>query len=329
MDESPGTPYERKEVVVLINPVAHNVPSPQRLQEAAEWLRMQGWEAHWRETHAGGEATRIAAETAAKGIPILIAFGGDGTVNEVANGLAGTDTVLATIPAGTSNIWAREAGLDRKPLDAVRAIINGDRRQIDLGKAGDRYFVLFAGYGIDAATTQTVPLGVKDRLGAAAYLISAARQALGWKAKPILVRIDGVERELDVIMAFAGNTRLYAGITKITPTAVADDGKLDVCIYAGRGKRDIIFHAARTLLQLHRKSPKVLYRRASKIEFEWDEPLPAQVDGDPLPDCPREVTVAPLALWVAVPAGFVSPMFSRPAAPRREAALSLVPPQTG
>jgi YegS/Rv2252/BmrU family lipid kinase len=326
VDESAAvTPYERKEAVVVINPAAHNVPSPKHLQEAAEWLRVQGWEVSWQETHESGDATRMAADAAAKGVPLLIAFGGDGTVNEVANGLAGSQTVMGTVPSGTSNIWAREAGLDGKPLDAVQRIILGERRQIDLGRAGDRYFVLFAGFGIDAAVTKTTPQNVKDRLGAAAYAISAARQALGWKSKPIRVRIDGVEREMEVLMAFAGNTRLYAGITRITPTAVADDGKLDVCVYSGRGRRDILFHAARTLLQLHRKSPKVLYRRASRIEFDWDEPLPAQVDGDALDVCPHEVSVAPLALWVAVPAGFVSPMFSRPAHPGREHELSLPP----
>lgn len=330
MNEAPlESPYERREAVIAINPAAHNVPSPARVQEMAEWLRAESWEVTWRETHASGDAQRFAADAADKRVPLFVACGGDGTVNEAANGLAGSETAMGTIAAGTSNIWAREVDLDQRPVQAVQRMVYGERRRIDLGRAGDRYFVLFAGYGIDAAITKTVPLGVKDKVGAAAYAISAARQALGWKSKPIQVRIDGVERQMEVLMAFAGNTRLYAGITQITPTAVADDGKLDVCIYAGRGKRDIMFHAARTLLQLHRKSPKVLYRRAARIEFDWDEPLPAQVDGDPLEDCPRVVSVAPLALWVAVPGGLASPMFSRPASPERAAALTLPRQKTG
>jgi len=252
-----------------------------------------------------------------------VACGGDGTINDVANGLIGTETTLGVIPAGTSNIWAREVGLDRRPLEAVQAITQGERRLIDTGRAGTRHFVLFVGFGIDAAITKTVPLGVKDKLGAAAYAISAAREAMRWRAKPITIRIDGVTRRMDVLMAFAGNTRLYAGITKITPLALADDGKLDVCIYAGRGRRDIAFHAMRTLLQLHRKSPKVLYRHASRVEFDWEEPLPAQVDGDPLPDCPREVVVLPRSLWVATPAALPNPMFSRRADQGQAGELSL------
>ena len=130
-----------------------------------------------------------------------------------------------------------------------------------------------------------------------------------WQPKPIAVRIDGVERQLDVLMAFVGNTRMYAGITQITPTAIVDDGKLDVCIYAGRGRADLLFHAARTLLQLHRRNKKVIYRRAKRVEFDWLDPLPVQLDGDPLDYCPSEVHVEPGVLWVAVPAGLTTPLF--------------------
>ena len=318
---APYTPYERKEALIIVNPVAHNMPSMERLKEAEAWMFERGWDIAWEETDGPGAATRIAAKAAERKVPLVIACGGDGSVNEVANGLVGSESTLGTIAGGTSNIWAREIDLDKKPLEAVQRMVFGDRRLIDTGRTGNRHFVLFAGFGIDAAVTQNVPLRVKSRLGAAAYALSAAKQALRWRAQPIVVRMDGVERWLQVLQAFAGNTRLYAGITKITPAAVADDGKLDICVYSGRGKVDIVFHAARTLLQMHHNSPKVIYGRASKIEFEWEYPLPVQVDGDPLPDCPGEITVAPLSLSVAVPASFSGAIFSRPA--QRTAELSL------
>lgn len=291
-------------------------------------MREQGWSVTWRETAGPADAQRFAEEAAEQRVDLVIGCGGDGTVNGVANGLVGSETTMGTIPGGMSNIWAREIGLDKKPLEAVQKMVLGDRRLIDTGRAGARHFVLFIGYGIDAAVIQTVPGGAKDRLGAASYVIPAAREALRWQAKPIAVRVDGVERTLDVLMAVVGNTRLYAGITKITPIAIADDGQLDVCIYSGRGKRDILFHAARTLLQLHRKSPKVLYRHARRVEFDWDEPLPAQVDGEALADCPREVVVVPQSLWVATPAALPSSMFSRPSL-SRVSELSLTQPRRG
>jgi YegS/Rv2252/BmrU family lipid kinase len=325
----PRAGFERKEAVLIVNPAAHNLPALKRRREAEDWLRETGWRFRWEQTTEGGQATAMAARAAAEGVPLVLACGGDGTLNEVANGLAGTDTALGTLPAGTSNIWAREAGISRKPLDAARLMTTGERRLIDLGKAGDRYFMLFAGIGVDAQITRNVSLNMKRRVGAAAYGVAAVREALRWRSRPVTVRLDGVEQRLDVLMAFAGNTRLYAGLTKITPNAVVDDGLLDVCIYQGAGRLDIAMHTARTLLQSHNKARKVLSQRVRRLEFDWEEPPPLQLDGDPVGDCPREIEVAPGALWVVVPAGLRTGLFAGPERRPQEPELSLPQPQTG
>lgn len=322
-EPAPSVGFERKEAVLIINPAAHNVPALKRRREAEEWLRETGWRFRWEQTTGAGQATSIAARAASEGVPLVLACGGDGTLNEVANGLAGTETALGTLPAGTSNIWAREAGISRKPLEAARLMTTGERRCIDLGKAGDRYFMLFAGIGVDAQITRSVSLNMKRRVGAAAYGVAAVREAMRWRSRPVTVRLDGVERRLDVLMAFAGNTRLYAGLTKITPNSVVDDGLLDVCIYQGAGKLDIAMHTARTLMQSHNKATKVLNQRVRRLEFDWDEPLPLQLDGDPVGECPREIEVAPGALWVVVPAGLRTGLFAGPERPPQEAELSL------
>lgn len=321
--------FDRKEALIIINPAAHNAESQRRMEQMYLAMQAEGWQISWSETKGRGDATAAAARAAEQDVPLVIACGGDGTVSEVANGLAGSQSALGVIPTGTSNIWAREIGLSKKPWEAGLRMIYGEKRLVDLGKAGDRYFLLLAGFGIDAAVTQSVPLSVKDKVGAAAYALAAAKELMRWRSQPIAVRIDGVERKLDVLMAFIGNTRLYAGLTQITPTAVVNDGRLEVCIYSGRGRRDIVAHAARTLLQLHRKSEKVLYRRARRIEFDWNEPLPVQLDGDPLDDCPREVVVVPSALWVVVPRGFKSPLFGDPVPEPRQDEPSLLQPSKG
>nr|AUF80935.1 diacylglycerol kinase catalytic subunit [uncultured bacterium]AUF80940.1 diacylglycerol kinase catalytic subunit [uncultured bacterium] len=325
----PSSGFERKEAVLIINPAAHNVPALKLRREAEEWLREAGWRFRWEQTTETGHATRIAARAAAAKIPLVLALGGDGTLNEVANGLAGTETALGTLPAGTSNIWAREAGISRKLVEAVRLMATGERRLIDLGKAGDRYFMLFAGIGVDAQITRTVSLDMKRHVGAAAYGIAAFREALRWRSRPVTVRLDGVERRMDVLMAFAGNTRLYAGLTKITPNAVVDDGLLDVCIYEGSGSLDIAMHTARTLLKSHKKANKVLCQQVRRLEFDWEEPLPMQLDGDPVGDCPREIEVAPGALWVIVPAGLRTGLFAGRGRRPQEAELSPPRPRTG
>ena len=207
---APASGFERKEAVLIINPAAHNVPALKLRREAEDWLREAGWRFRWEQTTETGHATRIAARAAAQKIPLVLALGGDGTLNEVANGLAGSETALGTLPAGTSNIWAREAGISRKLVEAVRLMATGERRLIDLGKAGDRYFMLFAGIGVDAQITRNVSLDMKRRVGAAAYGVAAFREALRWRSRPVTLRLDGVERRMNVLMAFAGNTRLYA-----------------------------------------------------------------------------------------------------------------------
>src|SRR3972149_1911532 len=136
---------DRKETMVIVNPAAHNVPSRKRLDEADRWLRGQGWQVEWRQTEGPQQATELAAAAAARELPLLFVCGGDGTLSEAVNGLAGSETALAPIRAGTVNIWAKEMGFPRKPVAAVKAAVLGERRRIDLGRAGGRDFLLTAG----------------------------------------------------------------------------------------------------------------------------------------------------------------------------------------
>jgi diacylglycerol kinase (ATP) len=320
--------FERKEAVLIINPAAHNVPSLKRIWEAEDWLREHGWTFRWEQTTAAGQATRFAARAARAGVPLVIACGGDGTLNEVANGLAGTDTAMGALPFGTSNIWARETKISRKPAEAMMQMATGEIRVIDLGKAGDRYFLLFAGFGIDAEVTAGVSLSIKQRVGAAAYGLSAAREVARWRPRPTVVRLDGEEHHINVLMAFAGNTRMYAGLTKITPKAVVDDGLLDVCIYQGSGRVDIATHALRTITQRHRQAQNVIYKRVKRMEFEWGaKSLPVQVDGDALKERPNFVEVVPGAIKVVVPAGLKTSLFSGHEAEQRPVVELILPQQ--
>ncbi len=301
--------------MIITNPAAHNVPSQKRLHEADAWLQEHSWRAEWLETGGPGDATGMAARAAERGLPLVFVCGGDGTLNEAANGLAGSETALAVIPGGTTNVWAREAGLRKKPREAVRLAVEGDRRRIDLGRAGSRYFVLMAGYGLDASVVHRVSTRAKRRLGAAAYAFGAVREMLTFHGTHMRMNFDGETTASDVLMIVVGNTRGYAGLTQITPDAVADDGLLDVCVYQGRGRIDIAVHALRTLVRRHRGSRKVLYRRDARLEMDWEQPLLLQVDGDTFPESPSEVTVAPGALWIAAPKDFRSPLFSAPPVP--------------
>ncbi len=303
---------DRKEAVIIVNPRAHNSPKRARIVEADRWLRARGWTPEWVETAGPDDATRIAAKAANDGVPLLFVCGGDGTLNEAVNGLAWSETAMAVIPAGTVNLWAREVGLMKQPLEAVRLAVEGVRRRVDLGRAGTRYFLLMASYGIDAAVAHRVSRDVKGRLGAAAYALSAARQAMSYRGSRIAVTMDEEQRAMTALMLVAGNTRNYAGVTQITREALVDDGRLDLCIYEGRGCWDIVWLALLTLLGQHGRSRKVTQRRVNRVELTWETPFPAQLDGEAIAESPAEVTVAPVALWVMTPKGLRSRLFSRP-----------------
>src|SRR3990172_4765882 len=299
----------RSETLIIVNPAAHSVPSNKRLDEVDRWLRSQGWQVEWRQTEGPRQARGGAAAAAARGLPLLFVCGGDGTGKGAANGLADSETALAPIRAGTVNIWAKEMGFPRKPVQAVKAAVEGDRRRIDLGRAGDRYFLLMAGYGLDGAIARRVHLGMKSRLGAATYLFAAVREALRYRSSPVTLRFDSEERDAEVLMLVAGNTRNYAGLAEITREAQADDGLLDVCVYEGKGTVDIVLHVLRTVLRRHLRSQKVTYPKVRRLEFARGEPLPVQLDGDEFEGSPAVVEVAAGALWVAVPKGVSSPLF--------------------
>jgi diacylglycerol kinase (ATP) len=135
-------------VVLLVNPVAGMRRLPLEPIQAA--LRARGAAVEVALTTRPGDATTIARQAAAAGADVLLACGGDGTVNEAVNGLAGSQTALAVLPGGTVNVWAREVGIPLDPVRALQLLWEGQRRWIDLGRAGERYFLLMAGIGFDA-----------------------------------------------------------------------------------------------------------------------------------------------------------------------------------
>ncbi|KPK21277.1 MAG: hypothetical protein AMJ76_03035, partial [Dehalococcoidia bacterium SM23_28_1] len=121
----------------MVNPISPNLPSRRRLREAASWLHRQGWQAEWAFTRSPGDATAMAARAAHEERSLVVVCGGDGTLNEAANGLVGSKTALSFIPAGTANVWAKEAGIPRHPIAALEVAIRGQARRMDLGRASE------------------------------------------------------------------------------------------------------------------------------------------------------------------------------------------------
>ncbi|MBF2063009.1 MAG: diacylglycerol kinase family lipid kinase [Calothrix sp. C42_A2020_038] len=289
-------------VLILLNPFAGRAYNlKQTLESAADIWRSQGWDVEIQLTKAPGDATvqaRIAAES---GYDVVVAAGGDGTINEVVNGLVGTSTALAVLPIGTVNIWARELGL---PMDLRRvayAFLTAQLEQIDVGKAGERYFLLMAGVGFDGAVTAQINPLEKKRLGVFAYVKETLQLALCYQGVRSFVCIDGQRIRGRILLIVIGNSQLYGGVVKLTAHAVVNDGLLDVCVIKGHSMLVAPLRLISVFTRRYNRDPKVVYYRARRVDINGKNILSVQVDGDYLGTTPMSFEVVPKCLFVLVP----------------------------
>jgi diacylglycerol kinase (ATP) len=260
-----------------------------------------GWTVDRRPTACPGDGRRLAQLAAEQAYDLVIAAGGDGTINEVVNGLVGTATALAPLPLGTMNVWARELGLPLQPRAAAAALLEWTPRRIDLGKAGDQHFLLMAGIGFDAAITAAVGAAEKRRLGAFAYVLRGIEIALRIRGARTRLILDGRMVKGRVLMVLVGNSQLYGGLVKITHRASIDDGLLDVCVIHGDNVLSALRHTFAILRRRYSHDPEIAYYRARTIQITARPRLPVQVDGDPIGQTPMTFEVVPGAISALLP----------------------------
>ncbi len=245
---------------------------------------------------AGEEAGRPGADC-------IVAVGGDGTVNEIANGMREPGPTLAILPTGTANVVARELGIPRDPRTVAEMIVEHHVREMDVGITDGRRFLLGAGAGIDAAVAQVV----SERRGRSSSYLKwvgpIVSTAFTYSFPEIRAVVDGKEVSGTAQYAIVGNCRYSAGVFVATPKARIDDGLLDVCLMHNLNP----FRLAGLALQLRHarflERDDVVYVQGKHVELTpaSDEPVPLQIDGDPAGCLPAEFTVAPAALRVVVP----------------------------
>ncbi len=190
-------------------------------------------------TNHSGEARELAARFAEQGEPVVIAAGGDGTLNEVVSGLAGSNTLLGVLPAGTMNVFAREMGIPFDSLEkAFQVIERGFVREVDLFEANGSPFVQMAGVGFDAMVIEETTWESKKMLGPLAYLLAAVK-VLG-ETPPRIEVICADGRREEGVAVLAGNGSLYGGAFKFFRNADNNDSKLDVLVYKEAGYRMVL-----------------------------------------------------------------------------------------
>lgn len=293
--------------VVVHNRVAgHAISREREFLRALAILEEAEWTVEVRVTSGEGHASDIAREAAASGAEVVIAAGGDGTINEVIQGLAHTGSSLGALPLGTVNVWSREAGYSSRVGDAARQLVSGRRVTLDLGRVGDRFFLLMVSVGLDAEVTGALG-GARDhkqRLGILPYIVRTAQLIPRYRGAAIEIGLDGRQWRHDALMVLVSNTRLYGGVARPIPRAVANDGMLDVRVFAGSRPVHTVQHLLAILMSRLDSRRSGEFARARRVSIAADPPLAVQVDGDPIGMTPIEIVVEHHALDVVVPATY-------------------------
>ena len=253
-------------------------------------------------TAYAGHAAVLAREAVAAGATVVFACGGDGTVNEVANGLVGTGATLGIIRGGMGNVLAKELRVPKAPEQALWLLVDGEERRFDLGVAGDRFFLVLASVGFDAIVVNRVPPRSKRLLGSSAYILWGAIELLRHRAHRVRLRIDGEEHEVDLFWLVMGNTRSYGGVLDITYAAKADDGRLDAYVFAGKGPLWSLGTGLRVVLRRHDGARGVAFHRLQELSVETPG-LRVQADGEDIGETPMTFSVLPQAVTVLLPRG--------------------------
>jgi len=267
----------RRRALIIYNPVAGYFPG-RRLTRVCQSLSRLGVEETIRETAYRGDAEAFAAAASSKDFDVVVAAGGDGTINEVANGLAGSHLPLAIIPLGTANVLAAEIEIPRNVFAIARTIAAGETRRVQLGVINGRRFLMMAGLGFDAHVVANVNRTIKQAVGKLAYVLQTAISAFTFPSPTYRVLIDGTCHEAaSVVIA---NGRRYGGSYTCTPDARIEVPEFHVCLFKNSGPLSVArYSAALTLGRVHRL-PDIEIIRGTQVLVESPGGEPVQCDGD-------------------------------------------------
>jgi YegS/Rv2252/BmrU family lipid kinase len=287
-------------VVVIGNPSA-GACGESVIRSVAAFLRRYARRVEVGVTRARGDAEALCREAVRAGSDLVVAAGGDGTINEVVNGLAGSDATLGIVPLGTANVLALETGIPTDPERACRLLLHGRPRALSLGLAGRRHFVLMAGAGFDGLVVYSIAKAAKKRPGKGAYVAAGLRALLTARVPLLSVTAPGMP-DLTGTGIVVGNGRLYGGTFSVTPGARLEEPRLQVCLFKSRRRIDWAGYAWGVLRGRHHLYGNVSLFKTERVRVTSEEKVYVQADGDLLGTLPMDFSVAPYRLNVVLPA---------------------------
>lgn len=288
-------------IAIIINPTSGSGgPDKGRLraQRASEILVNAGEDGDVFVTTARGHARELSAAAVKRGARLVVAWGGDGTINEVASALAFGPTPLGIVRSGSGNSLARELGVARDPARAILDALSAAPRTIDAGEIGGRLFFCVAGIGFDEHVASCFDRDTSGRRGLSTYVRLGLREFLTYQTAGY--RIDGVPLDRALLVSIA-NTAQFGNGARIAPNARVDDGWLDLVTFEERSRFATFVALPRLFLGGLDRVRGVTMRKVQQVSIESDRPIRFHADGEPSEGGTRvEVRVLPSALRVAV-----------------------------
>ncbi|MCL6456866.1 MAG: diacylglycerol kinase [Gorillibacterium sp.] len=284
-----------KRARLIYNPTSGREVMRKRLPDVLRRLEIGGFETSTHATIGEGDAVLAARDAVERGFDVVIAAGGDGTLNEVINGLAEQPNrpKLGILPLGTTNDFARALGIPRNYIAACDLIIKQQTRSVDIGKVNQKYFINIAGGGSMTELTYEVPSRLKTILGQLAYYVKGLEK-LPW-LRPIKVTVETDEQifEEEIMLFLAANSNSVGGFEKLAPDASLNDGKLDLFMLKKCNLPEFIRIVTAAMRGEHMNDPNVIYVPTSRIKVTSEDYVQLNLDGEFGGTLPCEISVLP------------------------------------
>ncbi|MFD1171091.1 diacylglycerol kinase [Oceanobacillus picturae] len=271
-----------KKARIIYNPTSGREAFKKELPYVLEKLETAGYETSAHATTCEGDAIEAARAAVERGYELVVAAGGDGTINEVINGIAEEDhrPKLGIIPVGTTNDFARALNIPRDIKKAADIIVNGRTKFLDIGKVNDYFFMNIAGGGKLTELTYEVPSKLKTMLGQLAYYMKGIEMLPSLKPTRVKIEYDGTVIDEDIMLFLVANTNSVGGFEKLAPVASMDDGYFDLLILKKANLAEFIRIATLALRGAHLEDKHVIYTKAKHIKVSTEEKMQLNIDGE-------------------------------------------------
>ena len=271
-----------KRARIIYNPTSGRELFKKHLGDVLRKLEMAGYETSCHATTCTGDGTKAARIAVERKYDLVIAAGGDGTINEVVNGLAEQEyrPKLGIIPVGTTNDFARALHISRDVMEATDIIVKGETIPVDIGRMNDKYFINIAGGGRITELTYEVPSKLKTMLGQLAYYLKGMEMLPSIKPSEISIEYDGKLFEGEAMLFLVGLTNSVGGFEKLFPDSSINDGLFTLLILKKANLADFIRIASLAVRGEHVKDPSVIYTKANHIKVNSRESVQLNLDGE-------------------------------------------------